>query len=99
MTPSAAALASTNDIPVGGGKILAEEGIVLTQPEPGQYKAFSAVCTHAGCTVATVESGTINCPCHGSKFRLADGTVAKGPATRPLAQTPIAVTGTTITRA
>ncbi|MFE9139624.1 Rieske (2Fe-2S) protein [Streptomyces sp. NPDC007355] len=97
--PPVAALASTTDIPVGGGKIFPEEKLVLTQPQPGQFKAFSAICTHAGCTVATITSGTINCPCHGSKFHLADGTVAKGPATRPLTETPITVAGTTITRA
>jgi Rieske Fe-S protein len=98
--PPTSALASTADIPVGGGVILTKEKLVLTQPEAGQFKAFSAVCTHAGCAVATVSSGgTINCPCHGSKFHITDGTVAKGPATRPLPETPIVVKGTAITRA
>ncbi|MFF3062699.1 Rieske (2Fe-2S) protein [Streptomyces sp. NPDC057909] len=96
--PAGPALASTTDIPVGGGKILPAEKLVLTQPTAGQFKAFSAVCTHAGCAVATIASDTINCPCHGSKFHLTDGSVAKGPATRPLAEIPITVTGTTITR-
>jgi len=79
-----AALASTSDVPVGGGKILATQKIVLTQPKSGEFHGFSAVCTHAGCTVGSVSGGTINCPCHGSKFKIADGSVASGPAKRPL---------------
>src|SRR6266699_1157980 len=53
-----AALASTSDIPVGGGKILATLKIVITQPKSGEFHAFSAVCTHAGCTVGSVSGGT-----------------------------------------
>jgi Rieske Fe-S protein len=69
------------DVPVGSG-LVADE-IVVTQPSAGEFKAFSSTCTHQGCTVRDVAGGTINCPCHGSKFNL-DGTVANGPATRPL---------------
>jgi Rieske Fe-S protein len=57
---------------------------VVTQPAAGEYHAFSAVCTHEGCTVSTVTGGTINCPCHGSKFSIEDGTVRHGPAQSPL---------------
>lgn len=78
------ALAKTSDIPVGGGKVFAARKIVVTQPEAGTFKAFSAVCTHQGCTVKDVTGGTINCPCHGSKYRVADASVAAGPAPRPL---------------
>lgn len=94
--PATAALAQTGDIPVGGGKVLADQKVVVTQPQQGTFKAFTAVCTHQGCTVAEVAGGTINCPCHGSQFHAADGTVAHGPATRPLAPVPIAVEGTAI---
>jgi Rieske Fe-S protein len=79
-----AVLAKVSDIPVGGGKIFAARQIVVTQPQAGSIKAFSAICTHAGCTVDEVARGTINCPCHGSRFRVADGSVAGGPASRPL---------------
>ncbi|CAM5561346.1 iron-sulfur protein [Streptomyces spiroverticillatus] len=79
-----APLAATADIPVGGGKIFKDEKVVVTQPESGSFKAFSAVCTHQGCTVADVTGGTINCPCHGSKYRVADASVAGGPAPSPL---------------
>ncbi|MEW9531200.1 Rieske (2Fe-2S) protein [Microbispora sp. NPDC049125] len=91
------AVAKTADIPQGGGKILEDQKIVITQPEAGTFKAFSAVCTHAGCTVASVSNGTINCPCHGSKFSAKDGSVAHGPASRPLAEQKITVTGDSIT--
>ncbi|MFI6854906.1 Rieske (2Fe-2S) protein [Streptomyces sp. NPDC050416] len=89
-------LASTDEIPVGGGKIFKEEEVVVTQPEQGQFKAFSAICTHQRCTVASVSDGTINCVCHGSKFRIADGSVAHGPATRPLPAEQITVEGNSV---
>jgi len=76
-------LAALADIPVGGGKIFADQAIVITQPTAGVVKAFSTVCTHQGCAVDEIAGGTINCPCHGSKFKL-DGSVANGPAARPL---------------
>jgi Rieske Fe-S protein len=86
-------LTKTADVPVGGGKIFADQKVVVTQPTQGDFKAFSAVCTHQGCTVSTVSDGTINCPCHGSKFRIADASVAAGPAPRPLPAQPITVKG------
>jgi Rieske Fe-S protein len=94
----AAVLASTASVPVGGGKILTAQQIVITQPTAGSYKAFTAVCTHQGCIVSTVAGGTIDCPCHGSKFNL-DGSVANGPATAPLETTAIAVKGDSIVSA
>ena len=84
-----AALAPTSAVPVGGGTVLADQKIVLTQPTAGTFKAFTAVCTHQGCVVGTVENGLIVCPCHGSRYHIADGSVANGPASQAL--TPIAV--------
>jgi Rieske Fe-S protein len=92
-------LAKTGDIPAGGGKIFAAQKVVVTQPAEGQFKAFSSTCTHMGCTVSTVAGGTINCPCHGSKYRIADGSVAAGPAPRPLPVKNIKVAGEEITLA
>jgi Rieske Fe-S protein len=88
---------STSDVPVGGGTILTDRKIVVTQPTAGQFKAFTAVCTHRACTVAAVSDGLIRCPCHGSQYSIADGSVQAGPAPAPLAAIPITVTGTTIT--
>ncbi len=82
--PTGERLASTSDIPVGGGKVFAGDKVVVTQPTPGTFKAFSAICTHRGCTVNKVADGTIDCPCHGSKFAIADGSVVNGPAQRSL---------------
>ena len=91
-----AALATTAEVPDGGGKIIDGKNIVITQPEAGTFKGFSAVCTHQGCIVSTVSGGTINCPCHGSKFSIKDGSVVNGPATSPLPPVAITVDGTSI---
>jgi Rieske Fe-S protein len=77
-------LGATSDIPVGGGAIYAAAKVVVTQPASGQYKAFSAVCTHVGCIVNKVTNGTIDCPCHGSEFKITNGAVVTGPAPSPL---------------
>jgi Rieske Fe-S protein len=91
-----AALATTADIPVDGGKILTDKKIVITQPAGGTFKAFTAVCTHQGCTVGSISGGAIHCPCHGSAFSIKDGSVVNGPATSPLAPVAIKVDGTSI---
>jgi Rieske Fe-S protein len=84
-------LARTADIPVGGGKIFTDRRIVVTQPTAGTFAGFDTTCTHQGCTVAEVAGGTINCPCHGSTFNIADGSVANGPATKPLPRRDVTV--------
>lgn len=86
-------LTRTSDVPVGGGTIFKDRKVVVTQPEAGEFKAFSAVCTHAGCIVASVSDGTINCACHGSRFSITDAAVEAGPATRPLPAERITVEG------
>ena len=92
-------LALTSDVPVGGGKILADKKIVITQPRAGSFQAFTAVCTHQGCTVSSVSGGTVNCPCHGSKFSITSGSVVAGPAPSALAPVSIKVQGTSIVQA
>ena len=92
-------LALTSDVPAGGGKILADKKIVITQPRAGSFEAFTAVCTHQGCTVSSVSGGTVNCPCHGSKFSIANGSVVTGPAASALAPVSIKVQGTSIVQA
>jgi Rieske Fe-S protein len=77
-------LGTAREVPVGGGKIFTAARVVVTQPARGQYLAFSAVCTHVGCIVNRVVRGTIDCPCHGSEFKITDGAVVAGPAPSPL---------------
>ena len=91
--PAANVIAKTADVPVGSGVIV--DKVVVTQPTAGVFKGFSSTCTHAGCTVNKIADGTIDCPCHGSKFNL-DGSVANGPAQKPLASENISVQGDSI---
>jgi Rieske Fe-S protein len=86
-------LTTTGDVPVGGGKIISDQEVVVTQPAEGDFKAFTAVCTHQGCIVGKVENGEILCPCHGSAFSIDDGSVVTGPATAPLDKVEISVEG------
>jgi len=87
-------LVQTSDVPVDGGKVVTTGGgTVVTQPAAGTYKAFTAVCTHAGCTVGTVSDNKITCPCHGSVYSATDGSVLAGPAPAPLAAKQISVSG------
>ncbi|MFD9077239.1 Rieske (2Fe-2S) protein, partial [Streptomyces lasiicapitis] len=94
--PAAPELATTALLALARGKVFGAEKVVVTQPAEGEFKAFSSVCTHQGCTVREVDGGTINCPCHGSRFRVADGAVAGGPAPRPLPPRAIDVRGNSI---
>ena len=82
--PKGTVLGAASDVPVGGGAIYTAAKVVVTQPASGQYKAFSAVCTHVGCLVNKVTNGTIDCPCHGSEFKITNGAVVTGPAPSPL---------------
>nr|WP_221634107.1 Rieske (2Fe-2S) protein [Nocardioides luti] len=94
--PSAGPLTTTSDVEVGGGAVFADEKVVVTQPTEGDFKCFSAVCPHQGCLVASVDGGTINCTCHGSKFSIEDGSVENGPATTGLDEVAITVDGDSI---
>lgn len=87
------ALATTDEIPVGGGTVFQKQKIVVTQPKAGDFKAFTAVCTHMGCTVGSVNGDTIQCNCHGSQYSAEDGSVKKGPAPKPLAAKKVTVEG------
>jgi Rieske Fe-S protein len=77
-------LGDVKDVPVGSGVIYTAAQVVVTQPVKGEYHAFSAVCTHVGCILNKIANGTIDCPCHGSEFKITNGAVVTGPAPTPL---------------
>jgi Rieske Fe-S protein len=85
-------------VPVKGGVVLDDKKIVVTQPASGEFKAFTAVCTHQSCTVASVKANTITCPCHGSTYSALDGSVQGGPAPSPLREIPVTVEGDQVVR-
>jgi Rieske Fe-S protein len=90
------ALTATSKIPVGSGMIFPEPQVVVTQPTAGEFKAFSAVCTHMGCIVNQISNQTIDCPCHGSQYSITTGAVVAGPAPRPLHAKQFKVSGGSI---
>ena len=81
------------DVPVGGGRIFPDARVVVTQPTPGEFRGFGIVCTHDSCELTSVSDGTINCPCHGSRYAITDGSVVRGPARTGLRVERIAVDG------
>jgi nitrite reductase/ring-hydroxylating ferredoxin subunit len=89
-------LGPTSDVPVGGGKVFKDAKVVVTQPAAGQYKGFSAVCTHQGNPIGSVEGGQIVCPFHNSHFSITDGSPVSGPAQSPLPAVAVAVEGSNI---
>lgn len=90
-------VATTDQVEVGGGLLLGDYGIVVTQPTAGDFRAFSSICTHQGCTVTSISDGTINCDCHGSRFSIEDGSVVQ-PAggVEPGQQDPLPQAGITV---
>ncbi|HEX3564584.1 MAG TPA: Rieske 2Fe-2S domain-containing protein [Acidimicrobiales bacterium] len=93
--PAGHRLGPSSDVPVGSAAQFTDPasgdpGLVL-QPAAGTFVAFSAICPHAGCTVAFAQSSDIiACPCHGSEFNARTGAVERGPATRGLTAIPVA---------
>ncbi|GAA4924204.1 Rieske (2Fe-2S) protein [Streptomyces coeruleoprunus] len=91
-TPTAPVdLGAADAVPVGGARLYREQRLIVHCPAKGQYKAFSAQCTHAGCLLDKIEGAEGNCPCHGSRFDVATGKALKGPATVPLPEVPVTV--------
>jgi len=85
-TPSAGQLVESSKVPVGGGlKVSSSQGVLMiVQPTKGNFFAFSAICTHAGCEVSRATPAAIICTCHDSEFSTSDGARLAGPASRPL---------------
>jgi len=94
--PSGTTLTTTDAVPVGGGTVLGKENVIVVQPAEGEFKAFSSVCPHQGCQVSGVEDDSIVCRCHDSHFSLDDGAPTSGPASSPLEEVRITVSGNDI---
>jgi nitrite reductase/ring-hydroxylating ferredoxin subunit len=91
--PPAGTLTTTGDVPVGGGTIFPDQQVVVTQPTEGEFRCFTAVCTHQGCIVSSVAIEGIRCECHGSAFSIEDGSAVNPPATEGLTPVDITVEG------
>lgn len=91
--PAPTPLADVAAVPAGGGIILKHPSVVLTKEASGTVHAFTTTCPHAGCVVYRVKDGTIDCPCHGSKFSVTTGDVVAGPAPHGLTSIPVTVSG------
>ncbi len=70
--------------------------VLVYRPGEKTVEAFSAICTHQGCTVAPA-GAEFHCPCHGSVYNAQDGTVLNGPAPKPLQRFTAAIEGDWIT--
>jgi Rieske Fe-S protein len=77
-------LGRASRIKIGGGVVISKHNVVVTRPTKRTYRAFSAICTHQGCTVGSVAKKRIVCPCHGSKYSIWTGAALVGPATDSL---------------
>ena len=86
-------LVPLSEVPVGSA--VSVDGptgpLLVAQPSEGEAAAFSAICTHQGCTVVP-DGEQLRCPCHGSVYETATGENISGPAPRPLAEVPVEVT-------
>ena len=70
---------------VGSAALVQSSSGVFLVAHTGQdaFTAFSAICTHAQCTIIGFVGSSFVCPCHGSRFSTS-GAVQNGPATRSL---------------
>ncbi|MEU0432362.1 Rieske (2Fe-2S) protein [Streptomyces sp. NPDC006290] len=84
-TPTApVVLGAQSEVAKGGAQLYQDQNVVVSRAENGSLKAFSSICTHAGCAINKLEGTTLVCPCHGSEFDATNGKVLRAPATVPL---------------
>lgn len=98
---SGAAIAGESEVAPGSAVTFKDSGspAVLVHLKNGDFVAYSAVCTHQGCTVE-YQGGQLACPCHGSVFDPAKGAeVVAGPAPSPLPEIPVKVEGGDVVKA
>ncbi|MFF9404523.1 Rieske 2Fe-2S domain-containing protein [Streptomyces anandii] len=93
-TPTAPVdLGAESEVPKGGAKLYRDHNVVVSRDASGALKAFSTICTHAGCPINKLQGTTLVCPCHGSEFDATTGKVVRSPATDPLASLPVRAEG------
>ncbi|MCX4453350.1 Rieske (2Fe-2S) protein [Streptomyces sp. NBC_01340] len=93
-TPTAPVeLGAESEIAKGGAQLYREANVVVSRAENGSLKAFSTICTHAGCAINKLQGTTLICPCHGSEFDAATGKVLQAPATAPLKELSVEAKG------
>lgn len=86
-TPSAPVdLGAESEVAKGGAKLYRDHNVVVSRDGDGTLKAYSTVCTHAGCPINKLQGTTLVCPCHGSQFDAVTGKVVQAPATEPLTE-------------
>ncbi|MFF0184331.1 Rieske (2Fe-2S) protein [Streptomyces sp. NPDC005244] len=84
-TPTApVVLGAESEVAKGGAELYQDQKVVVSRAEDGSLKAFSSICTHAGCAINKLDGTTLVCPCHGSEFDARTGKVLRAPATEPL---------------
>ncbi|MGW3337509.1 Rieske (2Fe-2S) protein [Streptomyces seoulensis] len=84
-------LGAEGEVAKGAAKLYRDHGVVVSRDAAGGLKAYSLVCTHAGCVINKLRGTTLVCPCHGSEFDAVTGKVVQAPATEPLAELPVKV--------
>ncbi|MEV5143214.1 Rieske 2Fe-2S domain-containing protein [Streptomyces sp. NPDC052727] len=77
-------LGAESEVAKGGAKLYRDHNVVVSRAEDGTLKAYSTICTHAGCPINKLQGTTLICPCHGSEFDAVTGKVVQAPATEPL---------------
>ncbi|MFE1885599.1 QcrA and Rieske domain-containing protein [Streptomyces diastatochromogenes] len=84
-TPTAPVdLGAESEVAKGGAKLYRDHNVVVSRDGSGALKAYSTICTHAGCPINKLQQTTLICPCHGSQFDAVTGKVVQAPATEPL---------------
>ncbi|WP_307624067.1 Rieske (2Fe-2S) protein [Streptomyces sp. V3I7] len=84
-------LGAESEVAKGGATLYREHNVVVSRDDDGTLKAYSTICTHAGCAINRLQGTTLICPCHGSEFDARTGKVLQAPATEPLNELPVKV--------
>ncbi|GAA2428449.1 Rieske (2Fe-2S) protein [Streptomyces glaucus] len=82
-------LGAPDEVPEGGAALYRDHDVVVSRAADGSLKAYSTICTHAGCPIGKLEGTRLVCFCHGSEFDATTGEVLRSPATVPLPELPV----------